>query len=54
VVVDHGSMDGTSEWIRREFPEVVVAKGDSALLKLMKDRVYATESHQPCWKNLYK
>jgi GT2 family glycosyltransferase len=31
VVVDHGSTDDTSERISREFPEVVVIKGDSSM-----------------------
>lgn len=31
VICDHGSTDGTSEFLRREFPEVVVLNADSSL-----------------------
>ena len=30
-VVDHGSSDGTSEHIRRDFPEVAIIKGDDSM-----------------------
>lgn len=31
VVVDHGSTDGTSENIKKDFPEVIVLKGDESM-----------------------
>jgi GT2 family glycosyltransferase len=31
VICDHGSTDGTSEYLKREFPEVVVLNADSSL-----------------------
>lgn len=31
IVVDHGSTDGTSDFIQKEFPEVIVLKGDESM-----------------------
>lgn len=31
IVVDHGSTDGTSEFIKSEFPEVILLKGDESM-----------------------
>mgnify|MGYP001599241737 CR=1 FL=1 len=31
IVVDHGSTDGTSEYIQVHFPEVIILKGDESM-----------------------